>query len=152
MTHDYFGNPRPQGSGYDIGYAESPFDGTITGLVAQNSSPTMLGSDMLFTASISTGASVSYVWDFGNAITATGAHVSYVYPVVGTYTATVTATNGLGSSSASTLVTVTPLIRLYLPLVMHHAPAEAPPGGAASPAKRLERGWETRMAGLKRTR
>jgi Fe-S cluster biogenesis protein NfuA len=81
----------------------------ITGLSAQNSSPTPLGSATFFTASIGGGTSVGYAWSFGNGASAVGATVVYTYPAPGAYTAWVTATNGITSASASTVVQVVAL-------------------------------------------
>jgi len=48
-----------------------------------------------------------------------GAVVSHTYAAEGVYTATVTATNGLGRTVGSTVVEVTPpQLALYLPLVL----------------------------------
>jgi PKD repeat protein len=58
-----------------------------------------------------------YAWDFGDTQTASGAQVTHRYGEIGAYTATVTATNSLGSLTATTLVSIEPL-RVYLPLVL----------------------------------
>ncbi|CAG0931221.1 Collagenase ColH [Thermoflexales bacterium] len=78
----------------------------ITGLTAANSSPTRLGSVTAFTATIATGSTVSYAWDFGDGATGSGANASHTYAAVGTYTATVTATNTINSQTATTIVVV----------------------------------------------
>ncbi len=80
----------------------------ISGLVAQNSSPTNYGSPTYFTATVTAGTSVSYVWNFGDGITTTGQTASHTYLAAGNYTAIVTATNAVPSTaSASTPVTIT---------------------------------------------
>jgi pullulanase len=81
----------------------------ITGLSAQNSSPTPLGSATFFTASIGGGTGVGYAWSFGNGASAVGATAMYTYPAPGAYTAWVTATNGITSASANTVVQVVAL-------------------------------------------
>jgi PKD repeat protein len=82
-------------------------DVPISGLSATNSSPTQLGNATAFTASVTAGSGVSYVWNFGDGNTATGATVAHSYASVGSYTARVTATNSAGSVVATTPVTIT---------------------------------------------
>jgi adenosine/AMP kinase len=79
----------------------------ITGLAAQNSSPTAFGVATQFTATVTTGSSVAYTWNFGDGITTTGQFVAHTYAALGSYTAHVTATNSLGSFSTTTPVTIT---------------------------------------------
>jgi PKD repeat protein len=54
---------------------------------------------------------VTYTWNFGDGsperVSGLSATVAYTYAAVGSYTATVTATNGVGQATASTQVTVT---------------------------------------------
>lgn len=78
----------------------------IGGLQAFNDSPTSLGLPTHFTTTLSAGTGVSYFWDFGDGATGSGANPSYVYPATGSFTATVTATNVLGSAAAATPVTI----------------------------------------------
>ncbi|CAG0937303.1 partial Collagenase ColH, partial [Thermoflexales bacterium] len=92
-------------------------DVAIANLTAANDSPMKIGHLTHFTATLSAGSNVIYTWDFGNGQIDSGAFSSHMYAVAGNYTATVTATNNLGSVSASTLVTIEP-VRLYLPLVL----------------------------------
>ena len=92
----------------------------ITGLAVSNDSPTRVNTTTHFSATITTGSDVTYNWNFGDgtpvAIGA-GQHPAHVYTVVGTYTATVTATNVIYTQVATTTVTVIPY-RIMLPLVM----------------------------------
>ncbi|HOU15312.1 MAG TPA: PKD domain-containing protein [Anaerolineae bacterium] len=81
-------------------------DGSITGLIAVNSSPTRLGATTKLTATVATGSNVAYFWNFGDGKTASGALASHVYSSIGTYTAMVTASNSLGGMSAATVVTI----------------------------------------------
>lgn len=82
-------------------------DVPITGLSANNNSPTSLGNTTNLTATISTGSNVTYQWNYGDGSPlGSGATTSHTYANVGNYTAIVTATNGAGSSSATTLVTI----------------------------------------------
>ncbi len=78
----------------------------ISGLTAANDSPTPLGELTHLTATITSGAGVSYLWDFGDGHDGGGASPSHTYAAVGSYTAVVTATNALGSATASTDVLV----------------------------------------------
>ncbi len=78
----------------------------IQGVRALNDSPTLVGGPTHFSATIAAGSNVTYAWDFGDGQTAVGVAVTHTYGMVGSYTATVTATNSLGSLSATTVVTV----------------------------------------------
>jgi hypothetical protein len=84
----------------------SVIDRAITGLSAAGSGPTRLASATAFTATILDGSNVSYVWDFGDGTTGSGANASRTYAAVGSYTAVVTAANGVGQATVSTQVTV----------------------------------------------
>lgn len=79
----------------------------ISGLSATNDSPTVLGQATTFTATVSSGSGVSYNWNFGDQTSGSGAVVTHTYAAAGNYTAIVTATNQLGSVTATTSVTVT---------------------------------------------
>ncbi|HTP11094.1 MAG TPA: PKD domain-containing protein, partial [Anaerolineae bacterium] len=81
-------------------------DVPISGLNAANSSPTRLGSATNFTATISSGSNVAYAWNFGDGATGSGATSAHTYATIGTYTATVTATNSVNQQVAATVVTV----------------------------------------------
>lgn len=78
----------------------------IAGLIAENSSPTLLGDTTTFTASVTAGTTVAYGWDFGDGAGGAGASVSHVYPATGVYTAVVTATNSASTAVTFTLVTI----------------------------------------------
>ena len=94
-------------------------DVPIFGLLAQNDSPTELGQTTTLTATVASGSNVTYTWSLGDGETGGGQVVGHGYPVVGLFTATVTATNGVGSLNATTLVSI---IRsetlIYLPLLL----------------------------------
>jgi PKD repeat protein len=85
----------------------SILDAPIAGLTAFNDSPTTLGDVTTLTASVAAGTNITYAWDFGDGTSGNGATVTHTYPDIGLYTATVTATNSLGSETATTLVTIT---------------------------------------------
>jgi uncharacterized membrane protein len=93
-------------------------DVPITGLSAQNNSPTYLGDTTTLTATIVTGTGVTYNWDFGDGNSDSGQVTTHVYAAVGVYTATVTATNSLGSVLATTEVTIIPRVNylIFLPV------------------------------------
>ena len=78
----------------------------ISGLIAGNDSPTTLGNLTALSATIISGTNVSYSWNLGDNNTAIGNSPSHGYGAVGAYTATVTATNILGSEVATTIVTI----------------------------------------------
>ncbi len=94
-------------------------DEPIEGLVASNDSPTWLGDLTTLTASVTAGANVTYLWDFGDGTPLVGGQtVTHTYPASGVYTATVTASNNSGSASADTTVTVFVRHYVYLPIVV----------------------------------
>lgn len=90
---------------------------SVTGLSAQNSSPTRISAPTLFSDTISAGTAVSCTWNFGDgSVPVSGAAVSHTYARSGSFTAIVTATNDIGVSSATTQVTITPRM-VHLPVV-----------------------------------
>jgi PKD repeat protein len=78
----------------------------IVNLNALASTPTRLGNPTLFTATVDSGSSIVYTWNFGDGTTGSGALTSHTYPIVGTYTATITATNSLGTVTDTVTVLV----------------------------------------------
>lgn len=101
---DQRGTTRPQATTCDIGAFEAI---PITSATASNSGPANAGSAISFTAT-STGGDgpVTYSWDFGDGQTGSGATTTHTYSTGGSYTAIVTASNGAGSVTANTSVTV----------------------------------------------
>jgi hypothetical protein len=81
-------------------------DMPITGLAATNDSPTELGSLTTLTATIATGTNVTYAWDFSDGSFGIGQVTTHAYAAIGSYTATVTATNSQGNVLATTEVTI----------------------------------------------
>ena len=82
-------------------------DTAISGLMAINDGPHLLGETTALTATISGGTYVTYRWDFGDGTpVANGANQSHDYTAVGTYTGVVTATNTAGGVVTSTQVTI----------------------------------------------
>jgi PKD repeat protein len=102
-------NPGPITLGIfkDLGWPITSADTPIAGLSAANNGPTALGSPTELTATISAGTNVTYAWDFGDGATGSEAQTTHTYAAAGVYHAVVTATNGSGSATASTDVTVT---------------------------------------------
>ncbi len=90
----------------------------ISGLSADNDSPTVLGDITQLTASIASGSDVEYVWDFGDGASGYGALVAHIYPATGTYTAIVSAANAVSQDTAATVIQIFPATgKIYLPLV-----------------------------------
>jgi CSLREA domain-containing protein len=105
-TTDQRGIARPQGANCEIGAYEVVL--SITGLAAQNSSPTRLTNTTFFTATVTGGTGVTYQWNFGDgSAVVSGANVNRIYTTAGAYTAIVTATNFNGSVATTTPVTIT---------------------------------------------
>ncbi|MFO7539789.1 MAG: PKD domain-containing protein [Chloroflexota bacterium] len=82
--------------------AEAP----ISGLQIVNDSPTILGQATTFTASVSSGAVLTYVWDFGDGQAGTGEIISHTYSAPGVYTVTLTASNGVSNEMATSVILV----------------------------------------------
>jgi PKD repeat protein len=81
-------------------------DVPIAGLNVENDSPTELGTPTTLSATIAAGTNVSYTWALGDGTLDAGATVVYIYTHIGQYTATVTATNGAGTATRTTLVSI----------------------------------------------
>jgi CSLREA domain-containing protein len=82
-------------------------DAPITGLAANNSSPTIVNNTTYFTATIAGGSNVSYAWNFGDGALGNGATTTHSYSALGFYTTRVTATNSTNTIVATTPVTIT---------------------------------------------
>ncbi len=94
-------------------------DQPIEGLTASNDSPTLLGEVTTLTGTITSGTNVIFTWDFGDDLNGSGGTITHTYTIPGVYTATVTATNSVGSLTETTLVSITtPIYPIYLPLVI----------------------------------
>ncbi|MEZ4594532.1 MAG: PKD domain-containing protein [Chloroflexota bacterium] len=90
--------------------AVSIIDYPIAGLTASNNGPTQETKTTRLTALTAQGTNVSYLWDLGDGNAAAGAVVNHVYPAVGSYTATVTATNSTNMQVATTKIHITELV------------------------------------------
>jgi PKD repeat protein len=73
-----------------------------------NDSPTTLGRATMFVATAE-GSNINYTWNFGDGEIAAGQVTTHIYVLSGTYTTVVTASNGSGSVTATTPVTITNL-------------------------------------------
>ncbi len=79
----------------------------LSGLLAVNDSPTLLGNVTTLTATIGAGSNVAYTWNFGDgSASAGGITTTHVYPA-GVYTASVVAQNSVSALTATTHVTIT---------------------------------------------
>ncbi len=81
----------------------------IAVLTATNDGPTLLGGATHLRALATPADRVTYTWSLGDGTTAQGALVTHTYPTAGLFTATVTATNRLGSLTATTPITIAAL-------------------------------------------
>lgn len=88
------------------GSAGLQVDAPISGLAAQTNAPKPPNSAVTFTATVTTGTSVTYAWAFGDGTTGSGSPATHAYSALGNFTATLTATNPLGSSVITIPVTV----------------------------------------------
>jgi hypothetical protein len=109
-------------SGDDFHYSSSNSvdhtvtDVPVTGLAAMNSGPVTLGAAAVFTATVDAGTNISYTWDFGDQTFDSGQTVSHIYSAAGTYTANVTAQNGVSDITISTEVIVQ--TKIFLPYII----------------------------------
>ena len=92
-------------------------DRPASGLNAAHDGPTTLGYATLFSATITSGENVSFVWDFGDGQIGAGAVVSHTYAAPGQYSARVTAINSGGEAqrSAPVLILDTPTLSFEQP-------------------------------------
>lgn len=92
----------------------------ITGLEATGTSPATVGQTVAFSATVATGTNVTYAWAFGDQSSGTGAAPTHQYSAPGTYSVTVTATNGLTTKTKTIAITVRGDAErlLYLPQIL----------------------------------
>jgi len=95
----------------------------VTGLVANNDSPTPLDGETLLSATVEDGTNVVYDWAFGDGATGSGATATHQYPAVGSYVAEVTAHNSVSSITTTTSVLVEPGSEPPGPPPVIHLPA-----------------------------
>lgn len=88
----------------------------VSGLVANNDSPTTFGNPTQMSATISAGDDVSFTWDYGDGHGGNGPSVNHTFETPGVYTVTVRAENAVSVQTDTTTVTVEePVYHLYLP-------------------------------------
>ncbi len=124
--------PADNSSSADV-RVESP----ITGLQVQHNGPKAPNAAVAFTATVTTGSSVTYAWNFGDGTLGTGANTSHTYLAIGAYTATVTATNPLGSAVVQIPVTIADLAITGLAI---NGPATTPVNKATNYAATITAG------------
>lgn len=80
----------------------------ITQLEIQSDPAVIIDRTLIFTAQISTGTNVSYIWRYGDGEVGTGRVVSHSFDAVGGYRVVVTATNPLTTAAAAKNIRVLP--------------------------------------------
>ena len=95
----------------------------ITGLSVSNDGPTPLGDSTTLSAAVTGGTEITYDWDLsdGTLINDGGPTINHSYSAIGTYVATVTASNSLSNLSATTSVTIVDPLPPPPPLVGYWA-------------------------------
>jgi PKD repeat protein len=84
-----------------------------------------VGQPVRFAAAAAGTSPIQYTWNLGDGTLDQGRTISHTYALTGTYTLLLTATNPCDEDVVHTDITVMspPLLhRLYLPLVLRHAP------------------------------
>jgi hypothetical protein len=109
-------------------------DRAIAGLSLTAVLPITATKPTTFTASITAGTNVTYIWKFGDStpIILDGNIITHTYATPGVYTVIVTATNSVGSVTKTLVIMVNPAIivfppgffKVYLPIIMQ--PASGP--------------------------
>jgi len=84
----------------------------ITGLIAINDSPTLVGDLTTLTATITGGTNVAYLWMFSDGGTSNDRVTTHLFDSVGIHSATITATNSLGSYDAVTEIMIGEVVTL----------------------------------------
>lgn len=99
QTFNYLGDPALR--------LTLPQDTPITGLIANDDSPTPLGQPTNFWALTVNGREAVFTWDLGDgSAPQTGPTIQHSYAQLGRYTVQVTATNNLGSQTTTRQVTI----------------------------------------------
>jgi PKD repeat protein len=78
------------------------------------------GEPVVFTNTTQGSPWMRYVWDFGDGVTSTLAtpQVSHTYAAGGDFTTMLTAVNAYGANTFSAVISVPPVFKVYLPLVL----------------------------------
>ncbi len=99
---------------------------TPTSVFTLSAGNACVGNVISFT-NVSTGNPTSYSWDFGDATSSTSIDPTHLYGSAGTYTVSLTATNGGGSNTSQQVVTIYPI-----PTVIVNTSSSVCPGGSIS--------------------
>jgi hypothetical protein len=115
-------NPNPEYRDSQILYAGTNFPFPYAPVAGADFSALVSVNIVTLDGSVAGGDSpITYAWDLGDGLTTTGQHVVHMYSVAGTYTVTMTATNGIDFFSDTMVKTVTVeqgvAYSVYLPLV-----------------------------------
>lgn len=116
VTTDFEGEARPQQGTSDVGFDESPYTQTvpIAGLSITSNPTTTVNVPMTFTASITAGTNETYSWSVDGVEAGSGNVLTYTFMTTGTPSVMVTATNSLGSLTATKVITV--VAAPYIPI------------------------------------
>lgn len=98
--------------GWDLYASLYQMDAMVTGVTATNNSPNLVESTTFFSATVTSGTNVVYLWSFGDGNIDVGQLVTHIYNQPGIYTAIVTATN------SNNLITATTVVTVYQPLTV----------------------------------
>jgi PKD repeat protein len=91
-------------------------DGVISLVQASNDGPTPLGEPTTLSATAD-AVYAAYTWNLGDGQLRSGQVITYTYAEVGQHEAVVTATNPVGTASASTFVLII-TSSVYVPLLL----------------------------------
>ena len=94
-------------------------DVPIDGLSAINDSPMLVHHLTTLTATVLSGSNIQLQWNFGDGFVSVIepiGTISYMYATYGLYTVTITATNSISVSTATTIVLIKPYI-WYFPII-----------------------------------
>jgi hypothetical protein len=112
----YSGSRTNIPAGYRFIFGQDPVGGgpvNLTPVVAASYSPSPVkaGTNILFSSAGSydpEGTSLTYLWTFGDGGNSTGANPLHPYATTGAFTATLTVSDGLGTSSTNVSISVLP--------------------------------------------
>ncbi|MCA0350836.1 MAG: S8 family serine peptidase [Chloroflexi bacterium] len=105
--------------GFSLDFASAAYQCQPSGLSISGPAHGLINQPVNLAASLASAPiGVEYQWDFGDGQQANGASVSHAYSSNGTYTVAVTATNALGTTTATHQITIDQQFHYYLPLVV----------------------------------
>ncbi|HYG76413.1 MAG TPA: PKD domain-containing protein [Planctomycetota bacterium] len=119
---------------------------TIVSPASATPAPVAVGAEVSFSASATDeeSASLTYTWDFGDGTSGSGSSVTKTYITAGTYTATVTVSDGALSTTSSVVVSVNGLTVNFQPAATPLVASTQPDHGAAFGARgnNYSYGWD----------